>query len=191
MLLGFVLPALWLLARCSGATPRATPARLAVGTLRQWSWASFRLAAIAALLATLLALALGFALRRPAAIAAGDALLAASARGSLSLGYAVPGAVIAIGILLPVGWMQARWPDSGVAALFTGTVVGVLFAYLVRFSAVALQSVEAGYARMPMQPWTTPRACSAPVRGGCSGQLHLPLLSGRRWPRHCWCSSTR
>jgi iron(III) transport system permease protein len=33
----------------------------------------------------------------------------------LSLGYAVPGAVIAVGILLPVGWLQQRWPEAGVA----------------------------------------------------------------------------
>ena len=31
----------------------------------------------------------------------------------LSLGYAVPGAVIAVGILLPVGWLQDRWPQAG------------------------------------------------------------------------------
>jgi iron(III) transport system permease protein len=57
-------------------------------------------------------------------------------RGLLSLGYAVPGAVIAVGILLPLGWLQARWPDAGVATLVTGTLFGlVLSAYLVRFSA--------------------------------------------------------
>jgi iron(III) transport system permease protein len=67
----------------------------------------------------------------------------------LSLGYAVPGAVIAVGVLLPVGWLQAHWPGAGAAALVTGTTFGLLYAYLTRFSAVALQSVEAGYARVP------------------------------------------
>jgi iron(III) transport system permease protein len=91
----------------------------------------------------------------------------------LSLGYAVPGAVIAVGILLPVGWLQQRWPLG--AALVTGTAGLVLYAYLVRFSAVALQSVEAGYARMPQHRRVRPLLGAGP--GGCSGrELHLPLL---------------
>jgi len=173
VLLGFVLPALWLSAMLwRDAAGNATG--LPFERFVQWSWASFRLAVIAALLATLLALALGFVLRRPGGDRAGDALLAASAR-TLSLGYAVPGAVIAIGLFLPVGWIQARWPDSGVSALFTGTVVGVLFAYVVRFSAVAMQSVEAGYARMPAAVDDTARTLGAGTWRLWT-TLHLPLL---------------
>lgn len=93
----------------------------------------------------------------------------------LSLGYAIPGAVVAIGILLPVACLQSRWPDSGVSSLFTGTVTGVMFAYLVRFSAVAMQSVEAGYARIPMAVGETSRMLGGgPLR--LFGRLHLPLL---------------
>jgi iron(III) transport system permease protein len=136
-----------------------------------WAWSSFQLAAGAALAATLLALALAFVLRRGGA---GFSLLRPAAR-VLSLGYAVPGAVIAVGILLPVGWLQQRWPQAGVAALATGTVAGLMYAYLVRFSAVALQSVEAGYARVPPSIDETARLLGGGARR-IFVELHLPLL---------------
>ena len=171
VLLGFVLPVGWLLLmvwrEASGNHIGLPLARFA-----EWAWASFSLAALAALMATGLALALGFALRQR--VSKLDGVLALAAR-MLSLGYAIPGAVVAIGILLPVAWVQSRWPTSGAAALFTGTAVGVLFAYLVRFSAVALQSVEAGYSRVPLALDETSRMLGA-SRGRLFGRLHLPLL---------------
>jgi iron(III) transport system permease protein len=80
-----------------------------------------------------------------------------------------------VGILGPVGVVQQRWPEAGAAALFPGTLVGLVYAYLVRFSAVALQSVEAGYAREPQAVDETARKL-----GGSATRvfwrLHLPLL---------------
>jgi iron(III) transport system permease protein len=122
--------------------------------------------------ATLLALGLGFALRQPKTWP--DRVLALGAR-VLSLGYALPGAVVAIGILVPLAWVQARWPGTGLSVAFTGTVLGVMFAYLVRFSAVALQTVEAGYARVPLALDETSRMLGA-SRRRLFGRLHLPLL---------------
>jgi iron(III) transport system permease protein len=100
--------------------------------------------------------------------------LAAGAR-MLSLGYAVPGAVVAIGILMPMGWAQQRWPELGLASVFTGTLMGVMYAYLVRFTAVAMQSVEAGYARVPASVDETARMLGA-GRARTFLRLHLPLL---------------
>jgi iron(III) transport system permease protein len=171
IVLGFVLPVLWL-GVMLGREAVANDVGLPLSRFAEWAWSSFRLAGIAALLATLLALALGFALRQRGSRL--DSLLALAAR-VLSLGYAVPGAVIAIGILLPVGVVQTRWPGAGVAALVTGTVFGVMYAYLVRFSAVALQSVEAGYARVPISVDETARMLGA-GRARVLSRLHLPLL---------------
>jgi iron(III) transport system permease protein len=171
VLLGFALPVLWLgamLWREAAANELGLPLARFAG----WAWASFRLAGMAALLATLLALALGFALRQRGSRL--DGLLALAAR-VLSLGYAVPGAVIAIGILLPVGYVQTRWPGAGAAALITGTAFGVMYAYLVRFSAVALQSVESGYSRVPVSVDETARMLGA-GRTRVLARLHLPLL---------------
>jgi iron(III) transport system permease protein len=145
---------------------------LPVARFGQWAWATFRLAGSAAVVATATALLLAFALRQRGG--RGDVALAAGAR-MLSLGYAVPGAVVAIGILMPMGWVQQRWPDLGLAPVFTGTLLGVMYAYLVRFTAVAMQSVEAGYARVPASVDETARMLGA-GRARTFMRLHLPLL---------------
>jgi iron(III) transport system permease protein len=171
VLAGFVLPALWLGAMLWRDLSYGE-AGLPWARFGQWAWSSFRLAGLTALLATTLAMLLGFALRQRGSW--WDTALRAAAR-VLSLGYAVPGAVVAIGILWPLGWWQARWPESGVTGWLTGTVLGVVLAYLVRFSAVALQTVEAGYARMPASIDETARMLGAgPWR--VLSRLHLPLM---------------
>ncbi len=173
VLLGFVLPAGWLCAmlwrEAAGSLSGLPLARFA-----QWAWSSFQLAAVAAAAATLLALAVGFSLRQSAGRDAGDTLFRLGVR-VLSLGYAVPGAVVALGVMLPVAWVQARWPGLGAAALFTGTAAGLFMAYLVRFAAVALQSVEAGYARLPSSVDETSRVLGA-GRLRLLLRIHLPLL---------------
>ncbi|NJN02521.1 MAG: iron ABC transporter permease [Leptolyngbyaceae cyanobacterium SL_1_1] len=72
-----------------------------------------------------------------------------------SMGYAVPGSVIAVGILIPVtqldraiaGWIGALTGTSP-GLIFSGTVAALVFAYLVRFLAVSLGSVESGLAKI-------------------------------------------
>jgi len=169
VLLGFLLPVAWLAVLL---LREATQSEFGLPLARfaQWAASSFGLALLAALAATVLALALGFALRQRR-----GRLLQPAAR-ALALGYAVPGAVIAVGILLPVGWLQERWPQAGVAALFTGTLLGLLYAYLARFSAVALQSVEAGYARVPVAVDETARMLGSGA-ARMFARLHLPLLT--------------
>ena len=108
-----------------------------------WAWHSVRLGVISAILAVLLALALGFQWRSAPDNATRWAVQL------VGLGYAVPGAVIVVGLLLPVGWVQEWLPQVGVGYLMTATLTGLVWAYLVRFTAVALQSVQSGYARIP------------------------------------------
>lgn len=168
VLLGFVLPVLVLL-RLVWNEAQGSEFGLPLARFAGWAWTSFKLAAGAALLATLIALALGFALRLRA-----DGPLRWATR-VVSLGYAVPGAVIAVGILLPVGWLQAGFPNAGTTALVTGTVFGLMYAYLVRFSAVALQSVEAGYARLPASIDESARMLGV-SRRRIFAELHVPLL---------------
>jgi iron(III) transport system permease protein len=177
VLLGFGLPVAWLLGMVWREAQYAEMG-LPLERFAQWAWATFRLAGLSALAATAMALALGFALRRrePSvpSLPGADAALGWAAR-VLSLGYAVPGAVVAIGILVPLGWVQQRWPETALTPWFTGTVLGVLYAYLVRFSSVALQSVEAGYARVAGSVDETARMLGA-SRGRVFWRLHLPLL---------------
>ena len=167
--LGFVLPVAWLL-RMLWVEAATSEFGLPLQRFVQWSLSSLRLAALAAAIATVLALGLSLALRRRPVRGALPLLARV-----VSLGYAMPGAVVAVGILLPLAWLQQRWPDLGLGVWFTGTVFGLMYAYLVRFSAVALQSVEAGLARVPHSIDDSARLLGArPWR--VFVQLHVPLL---------------
>jgi len=164
VLAGFVLPVLFMLRPLI-----ADWSVLSWSPFLGWALNSVRLGAISALLAVALAFALAFSLRRWPDTPTRWAVQLAG------LGYAVPGAVIVVGLLLPVGWAQARWPESGVGYLMTATVFGLVWAYLVRFCAVALQSVQSGYARIP-----TSFDDSARMLGsgdwGLLRRVHWPLL---------------
>ena len=134
-----------------------------------WTLNSLWLAGLSAVLATALALALAFAVRRqPDMLTRGAVQLA-------SLGYAVPGAVIVVGLLLPVGWLQAAAPQTGVGYWVTATVLGVVWAYLVRFSAVALQSIQSGYSRIPASFDDSARMLGT-TGAGLLARVHWPLL---------------
>lgn len=161
---GFVLPVLFMLRPLFGGWDE-----LPWGMFVQWSKNSIWLAGLSALLATALALALAFAMRvRPGAFTRGVVQLA-------SLGYAVPGAVIVVGLLLPVGWWQVARPDSSVGYWITATVLGIVWAYLVRFTAVALQSVQSGYARVPSSLDDSARMLGT-TGAGLALRVHAPLL---------------
>jgi iron(III) transport system permease protein len=66
-----------------------------------------------------------------------------------SMGYAIPGSVIAVGVLIPVGnfdnaldsWMRSQFGIS-TGLLLSGTIATLIFAYLVRFLAVAFGTIE-------------------------------------------------
>ncbi|MCZ4317271.1 iron ABC transporter permease [Comamonadaceae bacterium G21597-S1] len=138
VLMGFVLPVLFMFRPLM-----ADWDLLAWDRFAEWAGNSLRLGLVTAVLAVGIALSLAFALRRSK-----DAVTRAVVQ-LVGLGYAVPGAVIVVGVLLPVGWLQAAAPGLGVATLVTATSFGLVWAYLVRFCAVALQSVQSGYTRIP------------------------------------------
>lgn len=73
----------------------------------------------------------------------------------VSLGYALPGTVIAIGVLVPLGWIDIKlnvftnsWFDFQPGLVFSGTVFALIFAYAIRFMSVALNNTEAGIGRI-------------------------------------------
>ncbi|MGH8035941.1 MAG: ABC transporter permease, partial [Lysobacterales bacterium] len=134
-----------------------------------WTLNSVWLASLSAVLATGLAVSLAFAVRRRPHV------LTRSAVQLASLGYAVPGAVIVVGLLLPVGWLQAAAPQTGAGYWITATVLGIVWAYLVRFSAVALQTMQSGYSRIPVSFDDSARMLG--TRGaGILARVHWPLL---------------
>jgi iron(III) transport system permease protein len=101
-----------------------------------------------------------------------------------SLGYALPGSVIAVGTLVPFGifdnaldaWMRQRFGVS-TGLLLSGTIIALVFAYLVRFLAVALSAVESGLARLKPSLYAAAR-----VLGRSPGEavraVELPLTRG-------------
>ena len=110
---------------------------------------SIALAAIAAVLTVLLAILLAYARRAaPGRLTSGAANLA-------GYGYALPGSVIALGILIPMTFVD-RWVnrfmvdtfDIRTGLLITGTAAGLIFAYVVRFVAPALEAAESGFQRI-------------------------------------------
>ncbi|TXT38708.1 MAG: iron(III) transport system permease protein [Comamonadaceae bacterium] len=164
VLAGFVLPVLFML-RPLWADWTELNGALFIG----WAFNSLRLGLISALLAVALAWLLAFSWRyRPDAPTRWVVQLA-------SLGYAVPGAVIVVGLLLPVGWLQSRWPQWGLGYLMTATSLGLLWAYLVRFCAVALQSLQSGYARIPASFDDSARMLGS-GGWGLLRRVHGPLL---------------
>lgn len=169
-LLGFVLPV-------------AILARLAwreVDTL-DWArfggfaWNSLTVGLAAALVAVAGALLLAYAVRLDRRLA-GVGRLAA-------LGYAVPGAVIAVGLLVPLAgfdnwldaWMRERF-GVRTGLLVTGSIAALVFAYVVRFLAVALANVEAGLARVTPSMDDAARAMGLGA-GATALRVHVPLIA--------------
>jgi iron(III) transport system permease protein len=101
-----------------------------------------------------------------------------------SMGYAVPGAVIAVGVLLPLAWADhalvpplERALGRPLGLLLTGSAAGLIVAYVVRFLAVGLQTVEASLGKI--SPALDDAARMLGARAGAAlRRVHLPLMRG-------------
>jgi len=100
------------------------------------------------------------------------------------LGYAIPGTVIAVGVLIPMarldqvlaGWIQA-WTGQSPGLLLTGGIVGLVYACLVRFLTPAVQSVDAGLLKITAHMDDASRSLGlSPAR--TLWHVHFPLLRG-------------
>jgi len=100
------------------------------------------------------------------------------------LGYALPGSVIAVGTLVPFGlfdnaldaWMRAHLGVS-TGLVLSGTMAALVFAYLVRFLAVALSAVESGLARLKPSLYAAARVLGR-TPGQAVREVELPLARG-------------
>ncbi len=92
-------------------------------------------------------------------------------------GYALPGPVIAIGVLLVLAGMDRALSTLGIAfpgLLVTGSLVGVIYAYVVRFMALGVNGIDASLQKVPQELTLTARTLGAKP-GRVMRQIHLPL----------------
>lgn len=173
VLLGFALPAATLLHLMLEA---GDP--LSLRGLMPFATNSLLLSGLTALLGVALASVLAWGARLHGGVAPRWALRIAG------FGYALPGSVIAVGTLMPFGlfdnaldgWMRAQLGLS-VGLLLSGSVAALVFAYLVRFMAVALGSLESGLARL--KPSMRDAARSLGASGGRAiWRVEVPLARG-------------
>lgn len=137
---------------------------------------SLWLAGLAALVLLSIGLFLGYARRMD-----GSPLVRA-ALGVAGIGYAMPGAVIAVGILLPLSWADRTldaWMrvtfDYSTGLLLTGSYVGLIFAYTVRFLSISLNTIEASLQRIPPSLDDAARGLGSGP-GRTLATVHFPLL---------------
>lgn len=138
-LFGFFIPVLQLLSWAS-----QTAAKIVNPEFFSLILNSFVLAALAATVCVVVSVLLVFAaLINQAGFVRGLSKIA-------TLGYSIPGAVIAVGVMIPligldrwfINLLQANFQYSG-GLLLSGTIFGLVFAYMVRFLAVSYSPVEA------------------------------------------------
>ena len=142
------------------------------------AWNSVSAAGLVAVLAVVLAVFLAYSVRlRPTALSVGTSRVA-------SLGYAVPGSVIAVGILIPLSlfdnaldqWTRTTFGFS-TGLLLTGSIVGLVYAYLVRFLAVSMNTVDASLAKItPSMDGVARTLGLGPFRTLL--RVHMPIMWG-------------
>ena len=155
--LGLLLPLSWLILRSIDVTPDW--ARLVVAGRNTLMFGAAG-AVTTVLLATMLAL--------------GGRQLPVTARLA-SLGYATPGAVMAIGLLAPAGVIWSLFPGAA-SGLGMGLVL-VVYAYSARLMAAALEPIDAGLARVPASLNPAARSLGRSELGA-AWRIDLPLVRG-------------
>ncbi len=185
VLLGFVLPVLMMLRPLlhglltgdytGGTSGMSSDEWAAPGYNWQqflhWGANSVQLASMGALLAVAVALLLAFLQR------SSKKRIVKSSVYLASMGYAVPGAVLVVGLLLPWMLLAKIRPEWNFASVLTTTVLGLLWAYVVRFCAAALQSLQSGYTRLPASGDEAVRLLGQ-SRWRLFSRVHFPLLRG-------------
>ena len=173
LLFGFLLPAFQL-----GLWAIDTYAIMIDASFIKLTLNTIMLGLSTAVLAVLLALFLAYGKR-----VLSSKLVTASVR-VVATGYALPGTIIAVGVIIPLAWfdntLDAYMRDHfgySTGLLLSGTLFAVMFAYLVRFLAVSIQSVESGLSKIRLSMDEASRSMGyKPVE--TLFKVHLPLMKG-------------
>ncbi len=172
IVLGFLLPGM-LLSQMAWENAEQTV------DSRFWTFAtnSLTLAALTAGIAVIFAVIMAYGLRlRPT-------LGMRLATQMASMGYAVPGAVIAVGILVPIGtldnaidaWMRSTFGIS-TGLLLSGTIAALVFAYLVRFLALSFSTIDASLTNIKPSLDDAARSLGHNATS-ILARIHVPLMT--------------
>lgn len=139
-------------------------------------WNSFNLAFIAALITLILALTMAYTKRTQP-----HPLLKPTLRIA-TLGYAVPGTVVAVAVMIPFAWLDNTldsWMRENFAIstglLLSGTLIALVFAYSFRFLSVALQTIDSGLTKIKPSMDESARTLGA-SHWTLLSRIHLPLI---------------
>ena len=171
ILFGFLLPALqlfyWAITTAQTQWNREFYALI---------WNSFYLASVTSVVVLSLAIFLAYAKRIH------DHSTTNSAIKVASLGYAIPGTVIAIAVMIPLGWIDNTldgwmrdWFGISTGLILSGTLFALVFAYSFRFLSVALQTVDTGLNRIKPSMDESARTLGG-SRFNILKNIHLPLI---------------
>ncbi|MDX5433960.1 MAG: iron ABC transporter permease [Halomonas sp.] len=143
-----------------------------------FTWNSLVLAVIASLIAVGLAVILSYGVRLH------DSPLTRIATRIASMGYAIPGSVVAVGILIPFAWLDNTlntWLHAHygkiVGLIFSGTAFILVYAYVVRFLAVSFNTVEASLGKVTPSMDAASRTLGQ-TPAGTLKRVHTPIMRG-------------
>lgn len=168
---GFLIPVFQLLAWAVGEAAK-NPAFLADPRFGQYLVNTLLVAAVTAAACVIISVAVGHGVRL-----SGGRLVTTAAQLT-TFGYAVPGAVVGIGVLISFAALDTALERAGVPGgtglLVTGSVLGILYAYVIRFLAPAYQAVDASFAKIPMTLTFSALSLGA-APGRVLSRVHVPL----------------
>ena len=171
--LGFIIPAVLMAVSAVGSYGAATDVS-ALGL----AFNSLAVATLAALACLTVGLFLAYGARL-----SGTPLVKTATRIA-SIGYAIPGVVLAIGVLIPAaaldnaidGLMRSHF-GTATGLIFSGTLYALVFACTVRFVALSFGSLEAGLTKITPNMDAAARSLGHRP-GGVLARIHFPLLRG-------------
>jgi iron(III) transport system permease protein len=168
---GFLIPVLQLLGWAVGGAVK-NPGFLADPRFGEYIANTLLVAAVTAAACVFLSVAVGHGVR----LSGGR--FVSSAAQLTTFGYAVPGAVVGIGVLISFAALddalEAAGVPGGTGLLVTGSVLGILYAYVIRFLAPAYQAVDASFAKIPATLTFSALSLGASPRR-ILARVHVPL----------------
>ncbi|PXX92562.1 iron ABC transporter permease [Marinobacter vulgaris] len=173
ILIGFIVPALILLEMAITTGDPLFGTRFLTFALN-----SLFLASGAAVVAVVLAVLLSYSARL------NSSTWVRGANRIAAMGYAIPGSVVAVGIMIPLAWLDQRLnlflrDNYGflVGLVFSGSAFVLIYAYTVRFLAVSFNTVEASLGKVTPSMDAAARTLGQ-TAGGALRKVHTPIMRG-------------